>query len=365
VISLAARALGDAVRRAAGKRPALFLEPWPEGRQWAAALSHDLDVVQWWPVFTALRLAELGMRGELSRCASVVRSAIASIGRPVVWDAISRLFRTEANHHVRSTWFVLCGSPTFATARAGDLTYRPDSVEARRIFTAVKKGGHELGLHGSFATSHDHARFVEQRERLASLTDTGVAGVRQHYLRMRAGTTPRGMADARFEYDSTYGFADRNGFRLGVADVVPLWDAERGARIGVDEAPFTWMDRALSKYQRIEEPAAWIDDALVLAEACRAVEGLWVGIWHPNLVEPLGFPGAESAYARLVSELRSRDAYIAPIGEIVGWRRARRALRATSVTASGAVVLAGLPDGVHHFVIRDENGRAMSTISGG
>jgi hypothetical protein len=305
------------------------------------------------------------MRGELARFGRVVRSAAASLGQPVVWDAIARLFRAEANQHVRSTWFILCGSPTLATARAGDLTYRPESVQARRIYSAVKKGGHEVGLHGSFVTSDDHTQFVAQRARLAGLTEAAVAGVRQHYLRMRAGTTPRGMASAGFEFDSTYGFADRNGFRLGVADVIPLWDAERNARIGMDEAPFIWMDRALSKYQHIEEPSAWIDDALVLADSCRAVEGLWVGIWHPNLVEPLGFPGAEQAYARLLAELRGRDAYIAPIGELVGWRRARRALRASSLTASGAVVLAGLPDGVHHFVIRDESGRVVNTISGG
>jgi hypothetical protein len=365
VVSIAARALADAVRSAAGRRPFRTIDPWPNGRRWAAALSHDLDVVSWWPVFTALRLAELLTRGELARFARVLSSAAASVGHPVVWDAIARLFRAENTHHVRSSWFILCGSPTFSTARAGDLTYRPDSVEARRILTAIKKGGHEIGLHGSFVTSDDHAQFAEQRARLASLTDTAVGGVRQHYLRMRAGTTPRGMAQAGFEYDSTYGFADRNGFRLGVADVVPLWDADASSRIGVDEAPFTWMDRALSKYQRIEEPMAWIDDALVLADSCRAVEGLWVGIWHPNLVEPLGFPGAEAAYARLLSELRGRDAYIAPIGELVAWRRVRRALRASAITPGGAVVLAGLPDSVHRLIIRDENGRVVNTISGG
>src|SRR2546430_17478224 len=35
------------------------------------------------------------------------------------------------------------------------------------------------------------------------------------------GVTERAMAEAGFWYDSTFGFPDRNGFRLGVADVVP------------------------------------------------------------------------------------------------------------------------------------------------
>src|SRR5256885_6263019 len=39
------------------------------------------------------------------------------------------LLETERQHGVLSTWFVLCGTPTLATMRAGDLTYRPRSEE--------------------------------------------------------------------------------------------------------------------------------------------------------------------------------------------------------------------------------------------
>ena len=56
---------------------------------------------------------------------------------------------------------------------------------------------------------------------------------------------------------------------------------------------------------------------LELAERSRAVNGLWVGIWHPNLTPALGFPGAPAAYARLVIGLRERGAWIAPLGELV------------------------------------------------
>src|SRR5690606_31095049 len=104
-------------------------------------------------------------------------------------------------------------------------------------------------------------------------------------------------------WDATYGFADRNGFRLGVADVVPGWDAASGARSGLDEVPLVWMDRALSKYRGLEDPAAWVDDGLELAGRAREVDGLWVGLWHPNLAGALGFPGAEAEFERLLDRL--------------------------------------------------------------
>ena len=362
VVSRAAIALAHAIRAAAGRRPVRLVAPWPNERHWAAALTHDLDVVDWWPAFTLLRLAELARNGELARAARVTLAAAASAASPVVFSAIRELLDVEARHRVRSSWFVLCGRPTLATARAGDLTYRPEGRRARRIMRAVRDAGHEIGLHGSFRTSEDHALFAEQREMLRALADVDADGVRQHYLRMRPATTPRGMRDAGFGYDSTYGFADRNGFRLGVADVVPLWDAERQEPIGLDEAPFTWMDRALSKYQHVEKPGKWIDDALALADVCQDVAGLWVGIWHPNLAPALGFPDAPAAYARLVRELVERGAYVAPLGELVAWRRARRALRAVECTADGRVRLAPAPAGTPSFVLRHGDGRRDDSV---
>lgn len=354
VISIAAQALASAVRASAGRRRFYAIDPWPGGRQWAVALTHDLDVVQWWPAFTSLRLLELIRRGELARALGVVKAAMASGGRHVVWHGIRSVLDAETESHVRSTWFVLCGTPTFATARAGDLTYSPESSQTRRILNVIAGGGHEIGLHGSFATSDDHALFLAQRSRLESLVDP-VVGVRQHYLRMRAGTTPRGMAKGGFRYDSTFGFADRNGFRLGTADVLPLWDADAGAPMKIDEAPFTWMDRALSKYRGVEDPVQWIDDALELADTCRSVNGLWVGIWHPNLTPALGFPGAPQAYRRLVASLVQREPYIAPLRELVAWRRARRSARATAVRPDGRIVVTSDAS----VLIRDADGRAI------
>lgn len=361
VVSVVARSLAGAVRAAAGRRPLLVVDPWPDGRRWAAALSHDLDVVEWWPAFTALRLAELARRGELARVAHVLAAATRTITRAPVWSAIRELLAVEATYSLRSTWFVLCGQPTLATARAGDLTYRPDAPAARRILDAVREAGHEIGLHGSFATSDRHERFAEQRAALHALVGGDVAGVRQHYLRMRAATTPRGMRAAGFTYDSTCGFADRNGFRLGVADVVPLWDAEQQRRVELDEAPFVWMDRAMSKYQHVEEPGAWIDDALLLADRCRDVDGLWIGIWHPNLAPALGFPGAPAAFARLVAELTSRGAHVAPIGDLVAWRRARRALRVSALADDGGAHMTGADHAqLARFTIRDRDGNPIS-----
>ena len=119
----------------------------------------------------------------------------------------------------------------------------------------------------------------EQRRRLAGLSGAPTSGVRQHYLRMRPGRTQRVMSEAGFRYDATFGFPDRNGFRLGTADVVPAWDDSRGAVADLSEVPLTWMDRAMSKYSGVEAPGAWVDDAIDLSRTPRGAEGMLVGLW--------------------------------------------------------------------------------------
>jgi peptidoglycan/xylan/chitin deacetylase (PgdA/CDA1 family) len=322
-----AEALRATVITAAGRRPVHLLGPWPEGHRWAAAFTHDLDIVNGWPLFAGLRWAELIRRGELARAAAaMVEGARATFARPVEQGVVD-LLAIEREHDVRSTWFVLAGDPSLATWREGDVTYRLDAAPARGLVDSILGAGHEVGLHGSFATGNSPERMAEERARVAAVTGRAPRGIRQHFLRMTPGTTQRHMVSAGFGYDATFGFSDRAGFRLGTADVVDAWDAGAGRPMALAEAPLIWMDRALTKYQRIEEPDRWAEDALDVADVSRAHGGLWVGLWHPNVVPALGFPGALDGFRRLVREVMSAGPYCAPLETIVAWRHARRSLR--------------------------------------
>ena len=363
VIQRAALALQTAARKSAGRRPFRTVAPWPQRRSWAAAFTHDLDVVSWWPAFTLLRIAELMKKGALGQVARVAASAIGSAGFDPIFKGVTGVLNAEAAAKIHSTWFILCGTPTLQTMRAGDLTYRPESSKARGILTQVREAGHEIGLHGSFATLENDAAFVEQRQRLEGVSSAGVQGIRQHYVRISPGVTERAMVAAGFAYDSTFGFPDRNGFRLGVADVVPRWDGQ--GPLAIDEVPFTWMDRALSKYRGIEQPSAWTADALELAATAREVGGLWVGLWHPNLTTPLGFPDAPRAYAATISGVLSEQPFVAPLHAIAAWRRARRAVRAEAIAADGGVVArATARGGMTPFQLRleDAAGRPAEAV---
>ena len=358
IVNRMAVQLRNAVASAAGARPVVLISPWPDGRRWAMAMTHDLDVVDLWPAFTGLRVAELLKKAEIARVAQVLSaSASAAFGDPVL-AAARNVLAAERTYGIRSTWFIITGTPTAATIRAGDITYRTDAPRSRRILEAIGDAGHEFALHGSFATLDHLHLFVDQRERLTVIAQRPIYGVRQHFIRMRPGKTHRGMAAAGFQYDSTFGFSDRNGFRIGLADVTPVWDNGAGRALAIDEVPFVWMDRALSKYRGEEDPRAWIDDALQLAATCREVEGVWCGIWHPNLAPALGYPGAPEEFRRLCEGLARHNPWSATLGEIVRWRRARRLVHATADSTAGNLRLS-VPAGAAALALEDVDGRPV------
>ncbi len=359
VVQRYAVALRAAVQAVAGRRPVRLLAPWPDGRRWAAAITHDLDVVSGWPVFMLMRVAELVGGGEVTRAGSVVVAAARAFGRDPVFAGVRALLEAEHAAGLPATWFVLCGTPTPATWLRGDLTYSPESRSTRRLLDDIATAGHEIGLHGSFRTTVDADRLGEERERLGRLIGGAPAGVRQHFLRMRPGRTQAAMQAAGFGYDATYGFPDRNGLRLGVADSVPAW-CDDGPE-ALETVPLIWMDRALSKYRGVEDPNAWIADALALAATCREVEGLWVGLWHPNLVAALGYPDAPDALRRLLASLAAEAPYWGTLGQIVDWRRARRAVRAKRLARDGTVDLGIAGQCDWPMTVEDEQGRVMAT----
>src|SRR5262245_34058558 len=178
-------ALREATLASAGRVPLRFLSPWPNGHRWAAALSHDLDVVEKWPVFTSLRLAELAGKGEYGRALRVVGAAVTAAPSRPTWTGVRRVLEIERDAGLRSTWVILCGPPTMRTMRAGDLTYHPEGRATRRILRAILSDSHEIGLHGSLDTVNNADLFAAQRARLSRLVERDVRGVRQHYLRMQ------------------------------------------------------------------------------------------------------------------------------------------------------------------------------------
>mgnify|MGYP003292314935 CR=1 FL=1 len=129
----------------AGRRPVRCLAPWPNGHRWAAGVSHDLDVVDWWLLFPLFRVAQLARKGSWDLIGRSMGATRRSIGKDPVLRGVHALLQLEAHHGIRASWFIICEPPTLGSMMAGDSTYRADGAAARRILSALTQAGHEIG----------------------------------------------------------------------------------------------------------------------------------------------------------------------------------------------------------------------------
>ena len=67
------------------------------------------------------------------------------------------------------------------------------------------------------------------------------------------------------------------------------------------------------------------------------MEGLWVGVWHPNLTPALGFPDAPGAFHTLLRRLVAQEPFIGTVSAMVEWRAARRSIRVRRLTPDGRI----------------------------
>jgi hypothetical protein len=101
-----------------------------------------------------------------------------------------------------------------------------------------------------------------------------------------------------------------------------------------------------------------VRDALELAAVCEEVEGLWTGLWHPNLTTPLGFPRAQPALRRLLDQILLRQPFVDRLDRIVAWRVARRSVRARRVAPDGRVDCTAAAPWDGQLVLEGETGPA-------
>ena len=125
VVSLLAQELRRAVLAVAGRRPVRLVAPWPEGHRWAALVTHDLDVVDWWALFPLLRMVELSRKGAWDLLGQVGRGLRRNAGRDPVSRGVHSILQLEAHHGIRGSWFVICAEPTLRSLSRGILPIAP------------------------------------------------------------------------------------------------------------------------------------------------------------------------------------------------------------------------------------------------
>jgi hypothetical protein len=314
------------------------IPPVPDGYQFVACLTHDVDHPAIRPhkwdhtmfgflyraTFDSLRKL---FRGRLS-VPDLFRNFAAALKLPLVHLGLAKDFWREFDDRylemekgLHSTFFVIpfSGQPGHESdgpARA----MRAARYGAQDIADAIRKlnaAGCEIGLHGIDAWL-DSSKGRQELQELRNLTSGAEVGVRMHWLYYDQ-QSPLVLEQAGAAYDSTIGYNGTVGYRAGTTQVYKPLEATR-----LLELPLHVMDTALFYPSHLALSPRQAKEVLrsMLENAVRFGGTLTIN-WHDRSLAPERLWG--EFYRDLLQELQSRGAWFATAGQATSWFRNRRA----------------------------------------
>ncbi len=186
---------------------------------------------------------------------------------------ISEIIAWEKENALKSSFnFLAIDSP-------GDANYSLHEVfsNSPSLKTAIEQGW-EIGFHPGTYAWQDHQEFRTQLNKLHK-HHRNIQGGRQHGLRFSNPHTWRLWAENDMLYDSTVGFAEREGFRAGTCFPYQIFDLLENQTINLIEVPITIMDCTLDKYRNIN-PEHIATVFKNLRDKVKLVGGIFSILWH-------------------------------------------------------------------------------------
>lgn len=277
-------------------------------RQFSVSLTHDVDSLRRYkgivPYLKKCANALIG-RMPLQEILEGARTLSGSVKDPFdnfeEMAALDAAFLTgRTNAAVKVIYYIMACDADEAASHyhLGD----PEATQLVRFLKEETDAG--FGLHTSYKAGIHPERIAVEKERLEEALDMPVRLNRHHYLAWREPEHGVYLDKAGITCDSTLGYADVAGFRLGVCRRIPLFDPVRIERLRVWEQPLTLMEDTLgsAKYMGLDEEAAF-EYARGLLNQCRRHQGDLVLLWHNTSLSTACSQYYPRLYHRLLKEL--------------------------------------------------------------
>jgi peptidoglycan/xylan/chitin deacetylase (PgdA/CDA1 family) len=315
---------------------------WPDDKQFAVCLTHDIDHISANSPAHELRRGALRarMRAESRKKdrPTLTRSGLFEAGKGAAGGVLraskAAMSTGEDPYHrwedwlelesevgARSTFFVLPEETkkehvTDSVYRYDDtVSFEGEHTTLLEVLKEVSDRGWEVGLHGSWYSYDDVEEMRFQKEQIQDIVGDDVVSVRQHWLHHDIRKTPCVQQEAGLKYDSTLGPKGDVGFRFGTSYPWRLYDINKGTELDIIEVPLIVQDTALfdSKYSGMGPDDAF-ERVKNITKEVKQVGGVLTINWHNNADEERW-----NFYKRLLRYLDDQDPWFATVREVGEW----------------------------------------------
>jgi hypothetical protein len=302
-----------------------FQITWPEGKKFAACLTHDVDTVRLDSRSELFRTINLHVRqaDTLARKLRHFTSVVGLRKPPRNLDIFSPWLELEEKHGFRSSFFF------FATRirerhvidnvyRWDDQApYRAQGCSVSEVMRDLHRRGCEIGLHGSYLAAKSYDMIAEQKEDVERALGATVVSNRQHNLHFDAAITPRLLEKAGLKIDSTLGFNRDVGFRAGTSYPFRMWDLVDKGWLDLTQIPLVLHDGALLRPDNLDlDPESAVALCQCLIDRVFETNGVITLLWHP---ESIARPGWFGVYEKLLEYIHQHNGWGASARQIYEW----------------------------------------------
>lgn len=267
-------------------------ERWPNAKNFAVALTHDVDNI-------SRPISHIISRWRRFKIHDLI---LAILHIRSLYDNIDLIKNEEGKRGFRSSFYFLLSN------------YGIDQLSKR--IKKLREDGWDIGLHGSIGTHVSLESMMRELKEFEDILGFKPIGVREHYLSFEMNNTWEIMERAGFTYDTTLGLRDRLGFPNGFCTPFhpPSKDWEP---LKLIELPLTIMDTTLWGYMHKDEEGGMSEIRKMLGEV-KNVNGLFTLLWHQEAMRMRG----GRLYTKILDALPS-NCFISSAAGIARWWESR------------------------------------------
>lgn len=262
-------------------------------------LSHDLDqIFRYKPLYWGLiNLSKEAIHGQFRHIPHNFKHLFSPLQDDPYYINLQQIVRYTKQYHLNSTFNIMAARPSLK-----DTGYLIQSKSVQSTVNDLKNLGLEIGYHASYQAHNNPETMKKEKAALEKALQTNVLGGRQHFLRTDTPSTWRLWEELGMVYDSTYGFAEHEGFRCGTCFRYQVFDLERDKELDLFEEPLIVMDTTLKHYRNLS-PSVGKEKILALASLCRFVGGRFTLLWHNTSFGRGGWQEWGEIYPSIVASL--------------------------------------------------------------
>ncbi|SNT36043.1 hypothetical protein SAMN05421640_3538 [Ekhidna lutea] len=273
-------------------------------------LSHDIDVIDkyGWPHLGYKIKELLGLvkseHSFLSLLKSTITSAFHFINpwRPNPYWNFEYLHNIESRHNIKASYYFLDKDNT------GGSRYSFDEKRLVSLFKKLKNHKHEIGIHGTTKTANDSDMLVDEISRLMDSSKVDISGGRQHRLWLDPLKTFKIHEQSGLKYDSSFGFAEREGFRNSFCLPFKPYDFENQRAIDVWQFPLMVMDVTLFSYRKLDAPNEALTSIEKLLHEVEKHNGIITLLWHNSFFDETLYPKVTTTYEQILKLIEDHKA---------------------------------------------------------